>query len=54
MKNNSIILGSNCRKNNRLIRIIKKLIKTKFKNEKDLKVSMIITPKLGYKNKPRS
>ena len=54
MKNNSIILGSNCRKNNRLIRIIKKIIKTKFKNEKDLTVSMIITPKLGYKNKPRS
>ena len=54
MISNSIVLASDCKKNNIVIRNIKKIIKTKFKNEKNLKVSMIITPKLGFRNKPRT
>jgi len=54
MKSNSVILASDCKTNDKLIKHIKNIIQTKFKNEKDLTISMIITPKLGFRNKSRT
>ena len=54
IKNPSIILASKCRENKILSRTIKQTIKKKFKSQDNLKVSVIVTAKMGYRNKPRS
>ena len=54
IKKPSIILASKCRENKILSRTIKQTIKKKFKSLDNLKVSVIVTAKMGYRNKPRS
>lgn len=54
IKKPSIILASKCRENKILSRTIKQTLKKKFKSQHNLKVSVIVTAKMGYRNKPRS
>jgi hypothetical protein len=52
-KHISTILASNCKKNPKLMSLIKKTMNSKFKNQKDLRISMIVTAKLGLQYNPR-
>ncbi len=52
-KNTSVILASDCKKNNRIINDVKKAIKLKYKNKDNLKISMIMTARMGFRNKTR-
>ena len=55
-KNTSIILASDCKKNEKIIKCVRKAIKLKFNNEKkeNLKISMIMTARMGFRNKPKN
>ena len=52
-KNTSIILASDCKKNERIMQSIRKAIKLKFNNkEKEkLKISIIMSARMGFRNK---
>ena len=54
-KKTSIILASDCKKNERIMRSVRKAIEVKFNNIKreKLKISMIMTGRMGFRNKPK-
>jgi cyanophycinase-like exopeptidase len=55
-KNTSVILASDCKKNERIMQSVRKAIKLKFNNEEkqNLKISMIMTARMGFRNKSRN
>ena len=55
-KNTSVILASDCKNNERIMQSIRKAIKLKFNNiEKEkLKIAMIMTARMGFRNKPKN
>ena len=50
----TIVLASNCRDNPSVFNQVKKLINMKFPKEENLKISIINTARMGYRNKSRS
>jgi len=51
----SIVIASNCREDNSVFRLVKNLIKKKkFPNETNLKVTMINTGQMGFRNNKES
>lgn len=55
-KNTSVILASDCKKNERIMQSVRKAIKLKFNNEEkqNLKISMIMTARMGFRNKSKN
>lgn len=49
-KNTSVILSSDCKKNKKIMNAVKKAVNLKFKNTKNLKISMIMTARMGFRN----
>lgn len=54
-KNTSVILASDCKKNERIMQTVRKAIKIKFNNldKEKLKISMIMTARMGFRTKPK-
>ena len=52
--NKNILLASDCTKNKILPKYLNKIINYKFKNLEHIKISVVITPKLGFKNRSYS
>ena len=52
--NKNILLASDCTKNKILPKYLNKIINYKFKNLEHIKISVVITPKLGLKNRSYS
>lgn len=54
-KNTSIILASDCKKNEKIMQSIRKAIKLKFnkKEKENLKISIIMTARMGFRNKSK-
>ena len=50
----SIVLASNCRNNTLVFKQVKNLIKKKYPNLNNLKIAIIYTAQMGYRNKKRS
>ena len=50
-KNKSVLLASNCTKNKKLPITLNKIIDSKFKNLEHIKICVIVTPRMGRKNK---
>ena len=50
----SIVLASNCREDKSVFRLVKNLTKKKFPNETNLKVALITTARMGFRDKKRS
>ena len=50
-KNKSILLASNCTKNKKLPIELNKIINSKFKNLEHIKICVIVTLRMGIKNK---
>jgi cyanophycinase-like exopeptidase len=55
-KNTSVILGSDCKQNERIMQSVRKAIKLKFSNKEkeNLKISMIMTARMGFRNKSKN
>lgn len=55
-KNTSVILASDCKQNERIMQSVRKAIKLKFNNEEkeNLKISMIMTARMGFRNKSKN
>lgn len=52
-KKTSVILASDCKKNDKIMNNVRKAIKLKFNDEKNLKISMIMTARMGFRNKSK-
>ena len=50
----TIILASNCRDNENLFKEVKEVIKKKFPNDNNLKMSILYTARMGFRNKSRA
>ena len=55
-KNTSVILASDCKHNERIMQSVRKAIKLKFSNKEkeNLKISMIMTARMGFRNKSKN
>ena len=55
-KNTSVVLASDCKNNKKIMQSVRKAIKLKFNNinNEKLKISMIITARMGFRNKERN